>query len=170
MKKLIEMVELVPLMHKDFNGFYYKIINSNFGNPYYIMYNRGTNALPLKVLESEDGIYFTDIKHIFAYLNYGPILAEMIIPKDAIIHYMPEQMHMYGESIPAWNTNKVFIRKYYDINNINTIEYLIESGSDITVDDFYIFKYALAHNIGLWNYLVTRYYDIIQANTDTIFI
>jgi hypothetical protein len=160
---------IVPRMHKNFNGFYYKIINSNLGNPHYVTYTIGQNSAPLQMLETNNGIYFTDIKHIFAYLNYGPMLAEMIIPEDATVNESSEQMHMHSPVIPGWNTNKVFIRRFYDINNLKVVDWLINHGADITVDDFMLFRHALIYNIDLWNYLAIHYYNIIEENIDTIF-
>ena len=134
---------------------YYKVINSNMGVPGIQMYSSGLNIANIFNIESKDGIYFTDIKHIFAYLNYGPFIAELYVPKDADIYRYDEDM---GGNIviPGWFSKKIVITMLYDKGNIDDIMYLIECGADISCCDYALIKYALIHNIYLFDMLKTR--------------
>lgn len=75
----------------DRSRYYYKIINANYGHPESMQYHLGLNETPRFSKKLHRGIYFTDIKHIFAYVNYGPIVCQLTIPEDATWEYFKSQ-------------------------------------------------------------------------------
>ena len=131
---------------KDNKTKYYKVINANFGVPGIQTYQIGLNVSSNFNVEEKDGIYFTDIKHIFAYINYGPIIAELIVPDDVPIHRYDERMSIDSELIPGYFAEKVVIEKFYDKNVFHHILSLIIRGADVSCDDYAIIKYALMNN------------------------
>ena len=106
----------------------------------------------------------TDIDHIFAYLNYGTIVAQVEIDKDSDLIYHSETLYTGGEQISWWEINKFNIISFMDINEISTINKLVSYGADITADNYRLFKYALYHNTNLWNYLSDKYSYLIRCN------
>lgn len=125
---------------------YYKVINSNMGVPGIQTYQMGLNIAEKFNIESKDGIYFTDIKHIFSYINYGPIIAILTIPDDVEIYRYDEMLSNDSEPTPGWFAEKVVIEKFYDKNTFHHILSLIIHGADVSCDNYAIIKYALMHN------------------------
>ena len=138
---------------------YYKILNSNMGNPIYIQYQEGLNVYPNFNPEKYRGIYFTNIESIFAYLNYGPIVAEITIPESSVVIECGERRSIYGEFIDGWFADRIIIDKLMYLNELNTFKYLIDSGALIDIDKYQLIKYALLYNKELFEYLKSDFPD-----------
>ena len=130
---------------------YYKVINSIMGVPGIQTYQIGLNISEKFNIESKDGIYFTDIKHIFSYINYGPIIAVLTIPDDVEIYRYDEMLSNDSEPTPGWFAEKVMIEKFYDKNTFYHILSLIIQGADVSCADYAVIKYALMHNKHLFD-------------------
>lgn len=140
--------------------YYYKIINANYGHPESMQYHLGLNEMPGFSKKLHRGIYFTDIKHIFAYVNYGPIVCVLTIPEDATVIWDPESLYVNGNGrIPGWFTDKVEIKDFMDINDLSTIWALTARGADVSVDEYSIIRYALRSNVTLWEYFKSQFDD-----------
>lgn len=150
--------------HKQYNKKYYKIVNSNYGNPNYKIYAFGLNSIS----EGME-IYFTDLEHIFAYLNYGPILLEIIIPENATVEYAPEEMQRDTQSIIGWYSDKIYVQSVYYLNNLDVIKECIANGADMLCDKCHLYRHALYHDRELWEYLVDNYKTEILRHSDEIF-
>lgn len=92
------------------------------------------------------GIYFTDIKHIFAYLNYGVYVREVIVPENAIFEERGERMSINSEYIPGYHADKVYLNPRMELSDISTIMFLVHIGADISVEDYFILKWAKRNN------------------------
>lgn len=143
---------------------FYKVISADntsaSGNKYLI----GENTDPR-------GIYVTDIKNIFYYMNYGPVLARVLIPVGSDFVYDPESDYDCNKNtfvINGWKSDRIYITNFYQFNAIETIKELINKGADITANDYALFRYGLHYNIGIYKYLEKNYSDVIDKNFDII--
>lgn len=133
---------------------FFKVFNAaNFRNGY--EYETGINDL--SSLIGTDGnpmkCYFTDIEHIFCYLNYGPCFREITIPDSTpIIIENGEKFQISSSYIPGWYTDKVILG---DIKlwSVDSVKYLIELGADISVENYYIVQWSLMYNFEIFYYL-----------------
>lgn len=147
-----------PIMSvNDKRTIFFKVFNAaNYRSGY--EYQDGYNDLS-KYLDLEGNpytCYFTDIEHIFAYLNYGPCYREIIVPEDAELHSSTDIMSI--NPIPEWNSNKV---KLGDVKifNLANIKDLISKGADISVENYYIVEWALMRNFEVFYFLQDYIYD-----------
>lgn len=138
---------------------YYKVLSSfenRCGYPYHTGFNDLTGHLDE---EGEQMVcYFTDVEHIFAYLNYGPVVRSVTFPNNTIIKYDPEKMVKDGPDIPGWYSECVILGKPR-IFNLKTIKKLIKDGADVNVDDGFLFKWAYFKEKEVWDYLSHKYID-----------
>lgn len=136
---------------------YYKFITANRSS-HEFNYKMGINEITEEQLKENPyfGLYLTDIKHIFAYLNYGPILCEVEIPEDATVVEDDESMWICGPIIPGYRANKINVISMLPLS-ASLVAHLISEGADISVDDYNLFSYALYHNKEIWDYLSNRY-------------
>jgi len=96
--------------------------------------------------------YFTDIKHIFAYLHYGPIICTVTLPEGETPIYCPESMIQDGPEIHGWYATKVILGEPQVIN-LDVIKSLIEKGADSRVDEYNLILWAFRYNYDVYNYL-----------------
>ena len=132
---------------------YYKIILSNYCSiP--INYHQGLNELPTEysIDNHYNGIYFTSIRHLFRYVYYGPIVAEIIVPDDATVIEAPECMGCGNlELTDGWRANKIFITQFYDITDPEVFLYFIKKGAEVDYDTV---KWALFRAPKIWDLLI----------------
>lgn len=129
------------ILRKD--KYYYKVVNSFMGIPGVHKYKKGENIFKYpegKSIDTLDGMFFTDIKNIFNYCNYGPIVLELIIPEDAKIGVYPEKMSIDSVEIPGWCADKIIVNKILYLTNPDDVIYLIDKGADISCDNYLIIK------------------------------
>ena len=136
----------------DFDRFatYYKIIGANNYGKY--PYKLGLNTLAdngetfnEEPICGPGGLYFSDIKYIFEYLDYGDKVCTLTIPDDAQVIKVNNK----------YKADKIYIREMMEIN-YDAIKYLVEYGADITADDNYAIRWAA--NYG--------YFEIIKYLTE----
>ena len=100
--------------------------------------------------------YFTDIKHVFAYCNSGSFVREIEIPYDGNI----EKFHDKELDIPVYSSDKIIVGLGHRLNSEGTIKYLIESGADVTVNDYAIIKWSIIHgDKWIYKYLINLFDD-----------
>ena len=125
---------------------YYKILNEEECHRG-LQLKTGLNVDPEPFNPSGDcepgGIYFAR-EDIFAFLNYGPWIREVVIPEDAQVYENPGKPK-------KWKADKVILRERERIN-INVIKRLIKEGANPRVCDSEPLRWA-AHN---------KYTDIIK--------
>ena len=158
---------------KDFcyfgNKRFFKVLNAaNYKNGY--EYEDGLNDMSNVI--GADGepfvCFFTDIKHIFAYLDYGPCFREVFIPDNMPIIF--EAGESFGPGypyIPGYYSRKVILGEVMPWT-VNNIKYLIENVADISVNKYNIVKWALMYNFEVFYYLQEYIYDKDPSIWDAI--
>lgn len=138
---------------------YYKILPSfenRCGFPYHTGFNDLTGHLDDEGRQLK--CYFTDVEHIFTYLNYGSIVRSVTFPNTTIIQYDPEKMSVDGPEIPGWYSECVILGKAQNLN-LKTIKKLIKEGADVNVDDGILFTWAYFKDNEVWSYLIQKYLE-----------
>ena len=69
------------------------------------------------------GIYFSNETYICGFLNYGPWIREITIPKDAKMVMDPSGW--------KWRANKVILGERRDLSKAETWKWMVEKGVDI---------------------------------------
>lgn len=136
---------------------FYKVLDAlETKNGYH--YHTGFNDLtPIPVESAYRGInhmicYFTDVEHIFAYLNYGPIIRSVTMPKGTEPVYDPE---MDAEiTLPGWYSDKVILGRPHEIT-VSFIKKLIRQGARIDANDYEIFRWAIMRNPKVFWYVLS---------------
>lgn len=145
---------------------YYKIVNSLCGLGGIHHYTLGLNEYNYEKLESikfGDGLYFTNIENIFAYIDYGPILLELSIPENAKVSYEPEQLSIVSEEIPGWCANKIFVESMQILDG-STIMKLIDRGAKVSANNYQLFVWACKYNPEAFSKLISRYGKVNIVN------
>ena len=125
------------------NKSYYKITNAE-ENHHGFQYKDGLNVLKEKFNENPDhhccagGLYFTDVEHIFGFMEYGIYLREITLPTENPDFKMVRDRNKY-------RANMVILGKRYELFNVETIKMLIEAGADVHADDDYALIYSAAN-------------------------
>ena len=105
---------------------YYKILNKE-ENHNGLQYKTGLNKDHLPFNPTGDcepgGIYFSR-EDIFEFLNYGPYIRKVTLPKDAQIYENPE-------TPKKWKSDKVILGRKRKWNNLKLIRELIDEGANI---------------------------------------
>jgi hypothetical protein len=121
---------------------YYKITNIQECHNGY-QYHDGLNILPQNFNDNPNasccphGFYFTDIKNIFKYVNYGVFVRKITLPTED-----SELRVMLDSNGDKWRANRVIFGERYNLADVFTIQYLIEQGADIHIDNDKILQYA----------------------------
>ena len=105
---------------------YFKILNekeTHNGLRYKIGMNK--DALPFNPSGScqPGGLYFSDVKNIFRFVNYGPWIREVIIPKGEVIYTDPE-----GDKYKA---HRIKLGKRMKLWDEDTMTILLDLGADV---------------------------------------
>lgn len=140
---------------------FYKIVTSDFGSPLVYHYTKGFNQYQFKEDECPesglDGMYFTNIKYIFAYLDYGSVLLEATFPDGAQLSIFRNN-EVDGHNLPDICVDKcVVMNAYYLAGNPALFEYLIKNGADISVLDYNVYKWAYMNCTLTWYMLLSSY-------------
>ena len=128
----------------------YKLVNSlcsSIKHKYVI----GTNEL----LDDEDGMFFTDARHIFWYLNYGDTLITASLDDPEDIKYIPDLgMTDDGEVIPGYAAHKCRVLNIEKLNGDNVCYLDMVHNADLHVDNDALFKYAVLYNPSVLEFLL----------------
>ena len=137
------------------NEIYYKITNAK-ENHHGFQYKDGLNVLKEEFNDNPNnhygagGLYFTDVKNIFRFLNYGIYLREVILPINDSNFRMVVDENKY-------RANMIILGKKYGLDKIETIKMLIEKGADIHVDNDFALRYSASIGyLEVVNYLIER--------------
>jgi len=122
-----------------------------------LVYQEGLNVDPIPFNPSgscaKGGIYFTDAGHIFEFYEFGTQVYE--VEPVGEIYQDPE-----GKK---WKAPAVKLKYLGGIFDLDVVEYLIEQGANIHVDD-YVFRWAAAigerFDLEVVKYLVEQGVDI----------
>lgn len=82
------------------------------------------------------GIYFTDAKNIFNFLEYGVWLRQVEIPEDAKYIKDPNKDGI------KWRAEKLFFHPRKELFTADTFQLLIDNGADIHEGDNVALRYA----------------------------
>ena len=114
------------------NKTYYKITNAK-ENHNGFQYKDGLNILIEEFNDNPEahcctgGLYFTDAKNIFEFLDYGVYLREIMLPVENPDFKMVKDENKY-------RANMIVLGKRYELFNVETIKMLIEAGADADKD------------------------------------
>jgi len=119
---------------------YFKITNLE-ENHRGFQYNDGLNVLKEEFNNSSascvaGGLYFTDIDHIFEFLEFGIYLREVTLPTN------DPDFKIVKDDNNKWRTNKIILRKRRNLIDVSTFEYLINQGADIHTKNDYAVRWA----------------------------
>jgi len=118
---------------------FYKILNKNECHND-LQYKTGLNIDPLKFNPSGDcepgGIYFSR-EDILTFLDYGPWIRKVTLPKDAQIYENPDEPK-------KWKADRVILGKREAIN-LKVIKRLIKEGANPQVNDDYPLRWAATY-------------------------
>lgn len=144
---------------------YYKITNKKEYHHNY-QYHDGLNILEEQfndnALEScvGGGFYFTDIEHIFCYLDYGCYVREVGLPTND-----PNFMMIADPNGNKWRANRIILGKKYELQNVMTFKLLIDRGADIHVNNDYALQWASTNGcLDIVKFLVEKNADIHTDN------
>jgi hypothetical protein len=97
-----------------------------------------------------DGYYFTDIQHIFKYLDNGIYVREVKLPK---IESLVVTKHKYRSE---WSANKLIFGTRRKLSDQETFTYLINLGAKLSVDSYYPIRWASINNhLSVLTYLLS---------------
>ena len=127
-----------------------------------LKYKTGLNRDPLPFHPHGDctpgGIYFTDAKNILYFLDYGPWIREVTLPKDAQVYKNP------GTPL-KWKADKVKLGPRHKWCSLAIVKKLIKKGADIHIDDDYVLRLAACNgHLDAVKYLVKNGADIHVRN------
>jgi len=129
---------------------FYKILNKK-ENHNFLQYKTGLNIDPVEFNPSGNcepgGIYFAS-KDILAFIDYGPWIRKVTLPKDARVYKNPG-------SPEKWKANKVILGRKYKIT-AKVIKRLIDEGADPKVNDIRTLQWAAENG----------YFEIVKALID----
>ena len=118
---------------------YYKFTGENYNAANYEL---GPNEIREHFNDNErsecgpGAIYFSDVEHIFAFLNYGDKLCEISIPKEARV--------MSINNGNKYRADKIFITKIYHLDSpqkyLKAFKHLIKNGA--RVDTIHALRWA----------------------------
>ena len=124
---------------------YVKITNSQ-ENHNGFQYVDGLNILTEKFNDDANdsccagGFYFTNVRNIFKFIEYGVYLREITLPTED-----PEFKMIKDKTGDKWRSNMIILGNRYNLFTVNTVEYLIKKGANIHVNDGYALKYSAEH-------------------------
>jgi ankyrin repeat protein len=121
------------------NKLFFKITNTE-ENHNGFQYVDGLNILD-KEFEEEGscvpgGLYFTDVEHIFEFLDYGIHLREIILP------FNDPNFKCVKDEANKWRANMIILGKKYDLCSVDTFKYLISLGADFKADNNHAIEWA----------------------------
>ncbi len=137
------------------NKTFYKITNATECH-YDFQYKDELNVLTDDFAESGScvtgGFYFTDIHHIFQFLDYGCYLRIVELQRKArlvdcslersILPLTDPDFKCVKDGQNKWRSNKIILKDKMDLWKATTFEYLKKQGADIRADNDYAVGWA----------------------------
>ena len=169
---------------------YYKILNEK-ENHRDFQYKTGLNVDTVPFNPSgkcqPGGLYFSEVKDIFVYLDYGPYIREVVLPNDAKVYKEPCGTKLKADRIilkerEEWCSLKVFKRLVEEGANIHAegdcalrcasqnghldvVKFLVSKGADIHSVGDGALRYASQNGcLGVVKFLVSKGADIHAYN------
>ena len=98
---------------------YYKILPEDL-NCKGFQYQEGLNIDTKEITpyKCDNGLHFSDAKHILHFYNYGSIIAEVELPEDAVVYHFDNKS----------KADKIILKNLRPLWNIETMEDLIQEG------------------------------------------
>ena len=144
------------------NKTYYKITNAE-ENHHGFQYKDGLNILIEKFNDNPEehccagGLYFTNAKNIFKFLDYGIYLREITLPVDNLDFKMVIDENKY-------RANMIILGKRYELANVETIKMLIEAGANTDC----VLKWSAKNGyLEVVKYLIEEKGADVHANKDS---
>lgn len=136
------------------NRRFFKVLNAaNYRDGW--EYDDGINDLR-NIINSDNKpfySYFTNIKNILYYLNYGPCFREVFIPTTVPFIYTSIDEITQFDKIEEFYFNYIKLGPI-KLFNCKNIKWLIENGADISCNGtYYIIEWALMHDFETFYYL-----------------
>lgn len=142
------------------NKIYYKITNVD-ENHNGFKYQDGLNVLKQKFNDNSydhcviGGLYFTDVEHIFEFLDYGIYVREIMLPLEN------PDFKMIKDGKNKYRANMFILGKKYDLDKIETFKMLIEKGANVHAGNEYALRYSIRNgNLEMVKYLIENGADI----------
>src|SRR5580704_11081624 len=138
---------------------YFKITNE-IENHHGFQYVTGLNVLEEEFNDDpaksccKGGLYFTDAKNIFKFLEYGIYLREVQLPIN------PDLKIVKDNTGDKWRANMIILGERYELSQKETFQLLIESGADVHADN----DFALRRSAGNGHLEVVRLLIELGAN------
>ena len=100
---------------------YYKILPQNLKCKGF-QYKEGLNidSKEITPYRCDNGLHFSDEKHILGFCDYGSMIAEVELPEDAIVYHFDNKS----------KADKIILKNLRPLWSIDTIEALIQEGVD----------------------------------------
>ena len=110
------------------------------------------------------GLYFTNAQNIFKFLDYGIYLRDVFIPRND-----PDFKMVKVTSGDKYRANMIVLGKRYDLDSVETFEYLITCGADIRANKYAILRFsAIRGNLDVVKYIVEEYSADIHVDNDAV--
>ena len=141
---------------------YYKVVNAVYGIPEIHLYRKGLNTYEYTDVESfdmGDGMFICDIRNLFYYINYGPLVLEFSIPEDAKVGrlYMDGVDTDNGEVVDEYYADSLIYTNAYHLNKPEDVNTLLDLGADPFINSNALFIWALLNNENVFELLQKRY-------------
>src|SRR5579875_3340782 len=134
---------------------YFKITNEEEIH-HGFQYVDGLNILTEEFQEEgscvQGGFYFTDIKNILKFLDYGIYLREVTLPTDD-----PDFKMVLDPQGDKWRANKIILGKRYLLSDLETFKFLVEQGADFRINNDYTIQWTSKNGyLEITNFLVEK--------------
>ena len=131
---------------------YYKILNKEEKHNNF-QYKTGLNVDTVPFNPSgkcqPGGLYFSEVKDIPNYFNYGPYIREVVLPDDAKVYKEP-----CGTKLKA---DRIILKKREKWCSLKVIKRLIKEGADIHAGGDYALRYASQYgHLDVVKFLVSK--------------
>lgn len=139
---------------------YYKILPENMCCLGF-QYQEGLNIDTNKVDKERFGygLHFANAKGILSYCNYGTMIAEVEIPKDAVVFH-------FGNKFKA---DRIILKNLRPLLNIETLKELKQEGVRFTRHmNFLLYRAATLGHLGVVKYLVEQGANIHALDDDAL--
>jgi ankyrin repeat protein len=117
------------------NQTFYKVTNARECHNGY-QYRDGLNILkePFnddpKASCCPGGFYFTDVKNVFKYIDYGENIRQVTLPLSN-----PEFKIVQDPSLDKWRANMLVLGERHSLHDVATYRHLIDASADINADN-----------------------------------
>jgi hypothetical protein len=110
---------------------YYRIVNDNGVDQYYVPYSNGVNvwkepAKRFSWTESLEGFVFDEVENILKFVNVGSNVIEIFLPVTD-----PDFKLIRDTITNTIQATKIIVGKKYDLSNFDVFKMLVEQGANI---------------------------------------